>query len=215
MGSDAQRKTAQLFDLDQTIARSLFVSVNYPWEILSELKYKITGIAATLNQMGYEKVSGDIWLHESCKISKSAVIDGACIIGKGTEIRKGAYIRGPVIIGDDCIVGNSTEVKNSILFNGVQAAHFNYIGDSILGYCSHLGAGTILSNLRLDKSEIQINFGDKIIDTGLKKLGAIIGDFVEIGCNCVVNPGTIVGSYCRILPLLSIKGVIPKNSVIR
>lgn len=215
MESETKIGITKLFNLDQTLARDLFISVNYPWEILSGLEHKIAGIIATLNQVEYEKVAEDIWIHKSCKISKSAGIDGACIIGKGTEIRNGAYLRGPVIIGDNCIVGNSTEVKNSILFNGVQAAHFNYIGDSILGYRSHLGAGTILSNLRLDKREIRINLCDKIIDTGLRKLGAIIGDFVEVGCNCVINPGTIVGAYCRIFPLRSIKGVISQNSIIR
>lgn len=215
MESNTQIEIADLLDLDHTIAKDLFVSVTYPWEVLIDLDIKIVYVATKFNQVGYRKLSENVWTHESCKIAKSAVIEGPGIIGQNTEIRHGAYIRGPVIIGDNCVIGNSTEIKNSILFNNVQAPHFNYIGDSILGYHSHLGAGAILSNLRLDKQKIRITLPDTIIETDLTKLGAVVGNFVEIGCNCVLNPGTIIGPFCMISPLSCVKGVVPPNSVIK
>lgn len=215
MNSKIQIEIADLLDLEHTIAKYLFVSVTYPWEVLYGLGEKVVCIAATINHDEYRKVSENIWIHKSCKIAKSAVIEGPCIIGQNTEIRHGAYIRGPAIIGDNCVIGNSTEIKNSILFNNVQAPHFNYVGDSILGYHSHLGAGAILSNLRLDKQKIRITLSGKIIETGLTKLVAVVGNFVEIGCNCVLNPGTIIGPFCLILPLSCVKDVVPPNSVIK
>lgn len=215
MESYWQIKTTELFDLDQTIAKDIFLSYTFPWEVLSSLKDKIRFIVAALNQSEYREVAKEAWVHKSCKIAKSAMIEGPCLIGQNTEIRHGAYIRGSVIIGENCIIGNSTEVKNSILFNKVKASHFNYIGDSIVGYSSHLGAGAIFSNLRVDKLEVSIKLPTNIIETGLKKFGAAVGDFVELGCNCVLNPGTIIGKNCRIAPLMSLKGVIQSGSTIK
>ena len=181
----------------------------YPWQALEELKEYIIQLGSTLDINEYREIYPLIWAHKSAKIAPSAQICAPCIIDDGAEIRHCAYIRGSVIIGKDCAAGNSTELKNCILFDRVQAPHFNYIGDSILGFCAHLGAGAITSNVKCDKSPIFVNG----MDTGRKKLGAIVGDYVEIGCNSVLNPGTVIGKNSVIYPLSSVRGTVPEDSI--
>ncbi len=202
-------------DLDQTIAAQLFEQTTYPWEILPLIKDFVLEVGPTLSVDEYDQVEEDVWIAKSATIAKTATINGPAIIGPDTEVRPGAFIRGNALIGAGCVVGNSTEIKNDILFNNVQVPHYNYVGDSILGYKSHMGAGSITSNVKSDKTLVVVK--DKTtgeeIETGLKKFGAMLGDFVEVGCNSVLNPGTVIGSHSNVYPLSMVRGVVPANSI--
>ncbi len=202
-----------MYDLNQTIAFELFAGYSYPWEVLPEIGNFIMKLGESLPEDEYVKKRDDIWIARNAKISSTVSVKGPCIIGKNAEIRHCAYIRGNVIIGEDCVVGNSTELKNSLLFNRVQVPHYNYVGDSILGYKSHFGAGVITSNIKSDRTPVVIRFNAAKVDTGLIKVGALIGDNVEVGCNTVLNPGTIVGRSTNIYPLSMVRGYVPANSI--
>ncbi len=204
------RKYDELFNLEKTIAKDLLERVDNPWEVLPLIKDYILEIIPSLEN-DYIKLKDDVYVHKSVKINPSAYIDGPTIICEGTEIRHNAYIRGSVIIGKNCVIGNSTEVKNSILFDGVNCPHFNYVGDSVLGENAHTGAGVILSNVRSDKKNVKV----ESIETNLRKTGAIVGGNAEIGCNSVVCPGTIIGGNTSVYPLTMVKGVIPSNSIVK
>lgn len=202
-----------LFTLDKTIAKYLFEGVKYPWEVLSKIKDEIIAIGNRLDKDEYYCEDGNIWIAKSAKIAASACINGPAIIGENTEIRHCAYIRGNAIIGNNVVVGNSTELKNVILFDEVQVPHYNYVGDSILGYKAHMGAGSVTSNVKSDKSLIVVKSIGQEYKTNLRKFGAMIGDCAEIGCNAVLNPGTIVGAATIVYPLVMARGCIPKNSI--
>ena len=206
-------ETKSLYKTSNTsVAFEFIQSFKYPWQIIPLIESCILDIGKTLSK-DYYRIGESIWISKSAKIEKSASIDGPCIICENAEIRHSAYIRKNVIVGRNCVVGNSTELKNCILFDNVQAPHYNYVGDSILGYKSHLGAGAIISNLKGDKSEISIKYDEKTINTGLKKLGAMVGDFVEIGCGSVLNPGAIIGVNTNIYPLSSVRGCLSSNLI--
>ncbi|MDR1627149.1 MAG: UDP-N-acetylglucosamine pyrophosphorylase [Oscillospiraceae bacterium] len=204
-----------LFDLSKTIAEPLINKYDYPWEVLTEIKNYILEIGKTLSSSEYEKKGENIWISKNAHIALSSYISGPAIIQEGVEIRHCAYIRGNVIVGKHSVVGNSTEIKNSILFEETQAPHYNYVGDSILGYKSHLGAGSIMSNIKSDKTNIDIKSGKEKIKTNLRKIGAMIGDHSEIGCNAVMNPGTILGKNCCIYPLTMVRGYIEPNHIVK
>lgn len=186
-----------------------------PWEALSGLKDFIIGLGKSLDCNSYEEVSANVWVHKSAKVAPSAYLGAPCIVGENSEIRHCAFVRGSALVGCGCVVGNSTELKNVILFDGVQVPHYNYVGDSILGYKAHMGAGSITSNVKSDKTPVTVK-GDGIeIKTGLKKLGALLGDFTEIGCNSVLNPGTVTGRNVTVYPLSCVRGIIPENSILK
>lgn len=200
-------------DLNQTMAKETLESKEYPWEVLPLIHDMILEIGKTLSEEEYDHLEGDIWIAKSAKVAKTACINGPAIIGKNAEVRHCAFIRGNALVGEGAVVGNSTELKNVILFNKVQVPHYNYVGDSILGYGSHMGAGSITSNVKSDKTLVTIKVGDSIIETGIKKVGAMLGDHVEVGCGSVLNPGTVIGADTNIYPLSMTRGYIPKNSV--
>lgn len=202
-----------MFDLKETIATEIFNGCVYPWEALSRIGKEIVKIGATLSLDEYDKIGEDVWIAKSAKIAPSASISGPAIICKDAEIRHCAFIRGSAIVGEGAVVGNSTELKNVILFNKVQVPHYNYVGDSILGYKAHMGAGSITSNVKSDKSLVIVHSGELKIETGLKKFGAILGDHVEVGCNSVLNPGTVIGRNANIYPLSMVRGYIPEASI--
>ena len=202
-----------LYDLSQTIAKDIFKGSTYPWEVLPKIGDFIVELGNTLNKDEYNLVGDNVWIAKSAKIAPTAFIAGPTIIGKNAEIRHCAFIRGKAIVGENTVVGNSTELKNVILFNNVQVPHYNYVGDSILGYKSHLGAGSIISNVKSDKKLVVIKYLDEKIETNLKKVGAMIGNNVEVGCGSVLNPGTIIGKNSNIYPLSSVRGVVPENSI--
>ena len=206
-------KIINLFSLEETNAKNLLEQFEYPWEVLPRISDFIIKIGKTLDTKIYKEVSENVWIAKNAKIASTAYIQGPAIIGENTEIRHCAYIRGNAIVGNNCVVGNSTELKNVILFNNVQVPHYNYVGDSILGYKSHMGASSITSNVKSDKKLVVVKNGDKAIETGLKKFGAMIGDNVEVGCGSVLNPGTIIGKNTNIYPLSSVRGVIRQNSI--
>ena len=206
-------KIVNLYNLDETIAKDLLLKFTYPWETLPHIKDYILEIGNTLPKEEYDKVGEDVWIHKTAKVYETAYIHGPAIICKDAEIRHCAFIRANVIVGEGAVVGNSTELKNVILFNKVQVPHYNYVGDSILGYKAHMGAGSIMSNVKSDKKLVVIKDGKEQIETGIKKIGAMLGDEVEIGCGSVLNPGTIVGKHTNIYPLSSVRGVIPANSI--
>lgn len=202
-----------LFDLEQTIAAPLFEGVEYGWEVLPKIGEFILELGKTLPESEYIKKFDNIWIAKDATISQTVSIKGPAIIGKGAEIRHCAYLRGNVIIGEGAVVGNSTELKNVILFNKVQVPHYNYVGDSILGYKAHFGAGAITSNIKSDRTPITLRYNAEKVNTGLIKMGAMVGDHVEVGCNTVLNPGTIVGRESNIYPLSMVRGFIPAKSI--
>ena len=204
---------SRLFDLTETIAAELLRQYTYPWEVLTQISQYITKLGNTLSKDEYDQIGEDVWVAKSATIAPTASIHGPAIIGKNAEIRHCAFIRGNAIVGEGAVVGNSTELKNVILFNKVQVPHYNYVGDSILGFQSHMGAGAITSNVKSDKTLVSIRFEDQRIETGLKKMGAILGDHVEVGCQSVLNPGTIVGKNSNIYPLSSVRGYVPEQSI--
>ena len=206
-------KIKSLFDLDHTILKSYLEEFDYPWEALDLLSTAIIILGNRLDLNEYKLVKENVWVHKTAKIYPSAYIDGPTIICEGAEIRHGAFIRGSAVIGKNAVVGNSCEIKNSILFDFAQVPHFNYIGDSILGFKAHMGAGAVTSNLKQDKSNVVIHGNGFKIETGLKKVGAFLGDFVEVGCNSVLNPGTVIGKCSNIYPLSSVRGVVGENMI--
>lgn len=201
------------FDYSRTLAAPLFDGIEYPWEVLPRLESFILALGPMLPTDEFEQVSDNVWISRSAVVAPTASITGPCIIDSGAQIRHCAFIRGNVIVGKGTVVGNSCEVKNSLLFDEVEAPHFNYVGDSILGYKSHLGAGAITSNIKNDKKNVEVHFQLGSIETNMRKLGAIVGDGVQVGCNCVLNPGTVIGKGTRIYPLNSIRGWIDEKSI--
>lgn len=206
-------KIKNLYNLEETIAAEIFAESIYPWEVLPKIESFIIELGNTLSLEEYDKVGENVWIAKSATVAPTACINGPTIIGKNAEIRHCAFIRGKAIVGEGAVVGNSTELKNVILFNKVQVPHYNYVGDSILGYKSHLGAGSITSNVKSDKKLVVVKNDKEEIETGLKKFGAMIGDEVEVGCGTVLNPGTVIGRNTNIYPLSSVRKVIPANSI--
>ena len=204
-------KIEDLYDLDHTLAEKYLKNLINPWEALSQIKEMIYALGDTLSEDYIQRQTG-IWIHKTARVAPTASIASPCIIGAVTEVRHGAFIRGCALIGDDCVVGNSVELKNVILFDGVQVPHFNYVGDSILGYKAHMGAGAVTSNVKADKTPVVIH-GDSEIETKRKKVGAMLGDFVEVGCNSVLNPGAIIGRNSNVYPLSNVRGVVPADSI--
>lgn len=206
-------RTSELFDLTHTLAAPLLEKTEYPWEALADIGEFILALGPTLSPAEYDRVQENVWIARETEIYPTACIKGPCIIGPGTEVRPGVFIRGNALVGAGCVVGNSTELKNVILFDGVQVPHYNYVGDSILGYKAHMGAGSITSNVKSDKTLVVVKDGEGAIPTGRKKVGALLGDRVEIGCNSVLNPGTVVGRDSSVYPLSSVRGVIPAGCI--
>lgn len=206
-------KVYNLYNLEETIAKDLLKKVEYPWEALAKINDYILELGNKLDLNQYDKIGEDIWIAKTAKVMPTAYIHGPAIIGENAEVRHCAFIRGKVIVGEGAVVGNSTELKNVILFNKVQVPHYNYVGDSILGYKAHMGAGSITSNVKSDKKLVVVKNGENQIETGIKKIGAMIGDEVEIGCGSILNPGTVIGKNSNIYPLSSVRGVVPKNSI--
>ena len=205
-------KTHDLFDLTHTAAGAYLASFEYPWQALKGIRDMILALGPTLGEE-YSEVAPTVWVHKTAQIAPTAYLGAPCIIGAGTEVRHCAFIRGSALVGKDCVVGNSTELKNVILFDNVQVPHYNYVGDSILGYKAHMGAGSITSNIKSDRTLVVVKNGDEKMETGLKKFGAILGDRVEVGCNSVLNPGAVIGKNSNIYPLSSIRGAVPANSI--
>ena len=206
-------KITDLYNLEETMAKGIFNGCTYPWEVLPKIKDYILELGNSLNQEEYDKIGENVWISKTAKVAPTAYIAGPAIIGNETEIRHCAFIRGNAIVGNNCVVGNSTELKNVILFNNVQVPHYNYVGDSILGFHSHMGAGSITSNVKSDKTLVIVKNGEEKIETGLKKFGSMIGDNVEVGCGSILNPGSVIGRNSNIYPLSSVRGVIAPNSI--
>lgn len=211
-----QAKIVDLYDLEQTKAKEYLSRFTYPWEALAGIKTYILELSKTLGD-DYLEIAPEVWVHKTAKIAPTAYLGAPCIIGANTEVRHCAFIRGSALVGENCVVGNSVELKNVILFNNVQTPHYNYVGDSILGYRSHMGAGSITSNVKSDKTLVSVKSanGEEKIETGLKKMGAMLGDFVEVGCNSVLNPGTVIGRNSNVYPLSCVRGVVPANSIVK
>ena len=203
----------KLYDLEHTLAKEYLSQFTYPWEALSGIKETVIALGSKLGQ-DYEQISPQVWVHRTAKIAPTAYLGAPCIIGAETEVRHCAFIRGSALVGEGCVVGNSVELKNVILFDKVQVPHYNYVGDSILGYKSHMGAGSITSNVKSDKTLVVIH-GQQDIPTGIKKVGAMLGDFVEVGCNSVLNPGTVLGRHASVYPTSCVRGVIPENHIFK
>ena len=201
----------ELYDLDHTLAKEYLQNFTYPWEALKGIHDLILELGPTLKD--YKEIQPQVWVHPEAVVAPTAYLGAPCIIGPRTEVRHGAFIRGNALVGADCVVGNSVELKNVILFDHVQTPHYNYVGDSILGYYSHMGAGSITSNVKSDKTLVVVKDKEKAIETGLKKMGAMLGDHVEVGCNSVLNPGTVIGIDTNIYPLSRVRGVVPPHSI--
>lgn len=208
-------KITSLYDLKETIAESLLCKKTYPWEVLPLIGEYITTLGNILSSKDYDNPSTNVWIHKSATVAPTASITGPCIICEDAQIRHCAFIRGNAIVGEGAVVGNSCELKNVILFNKVQVPHFNYVGDSILGYKAHMGAGSITSNVKSDKTLVTISIDGKKIETGLKKFGAMLGDYVEVGCNSVLNPGTVIGPHSNIYPVSSVRGYVAPDSIMK
>ena len=205
-------RIVDLFDLSHTLAKTYLEGFEYPWEALAGIKSLILELGKKLPKAEYDEVKENVWVHKSAKIFDSAYLGGPCIIGANTEVRQCAFIRGSALIGSDCVIGNSVELKNVIIFDSCQVPHFNYVGDSILGFHAHMGAGAITSNIKADKKNIVVH-GDEEYETGLRKMGAMLGDFVDVGCNSVLNPGTVIGRNTNVYPMSCIRGVVKENSI--
>ncbi|MBP5379542.1 MAG: UDP-N-acetylglucosamine pyrophosphorylase [Ruminococcus sp.] len=206
-------KINQLYDLSHTAAKDYLSKFTYPWEALKGISEFIITLGKTLSPDEYDNPSENVWVHKTAKVFPTAYLGSPCIIGANTEVRHGAFIRGSALVGENCVVGNSVELKNVILFDNVQTPHYNYVGDSILGYKSQMGAGSITSNVKSDKTNVIVKSDDEKIETGIKKIGAMLGDFVEVGCNSVLNPGTVIGRNSNIYPTSCVRGVIPSDSI--
>ena len=202
---------SDLYDLEHTLAKEYLAGFQYPWEALKGIKEMILALGSQLPEE-YEQVSQHVWVHRSAAVAPTAYLGAPCIIDANTEVRHCAFIRGSALVGENCVVGNSVELKNVILFDHVQVPHYNYVGDSILGYNAHMGAGSVTSNVKSDKSPVVIH-GESDIPTGLKKVGAMLGDFVEVGCNSVLNPGTVIGRNSNVYPLSSVRGLVPAGCI--
>lgn len=202
-------------ELSHTISAELFSKYVYPWELLGELKEYIAEKGKTLSPDEYTEIAENVWVGKNVSVAPTATLNGPAIIGSNTEIRPGAFLRGSIIVGEGCVIGNSTELKNCIIFDSVQVPHFNYVGDSVLGYKSHMGAGSVTSNVKSDKTLVSINVNGEKLETGRKKLGAILSNNVEVGCNSVLNPGTVIGANSNVYPLSSVRGYIPANSIFK
>ena len=205
-------KTTDLYDLKHTLAAGYLAGFEYPWQALKGIKELILSLGPELGE-DYQEVQPTVWVHKTAIVAPTAYLGAPCIIGANTEVRHCAFIRGSALVGENCVVGNSVELKNAILFDNVQVPHYNYVGDSILGYKSHMGAGSLTSNVKSDKTLVVVKDGAETIETGLKKFGAMVGDFVEVGCNSVLNPGTVVGRNSNIYPTSCVRGVVPANSI--
>ena len=206
-------KVSQLLDLSHTMAAEYLAQFEYPWEALAGIKDLILELGETLPAGEYEQTAPQVWVHRTAKVAPTAYLGAPCIIGPETEVRHCAFVRGSALVGANCVVGNSVELKNVILFDNVQTPHYNYVGDSILGYKSHMGAGSITSNVKSDKTLVVVRDGETRIETGRKKFGAILGDFVEVGCNSVLNPGTVLGRGVSVYPTSSVRGAIPPGCI--
>lgn len=204
----------ELYDLNHTLAKGYLTQFTYPWEALAGIKEMILTLGQTLDPEEYEEREPQVWVHRTATVAPTAFLGAPCIIGPDTEVRHGAFVRGSALVGANCVVGNSVELKNVILFDNVQTPHYNYVGDSILGYRSHMGAGSITSNVKSDKTLVVVH-SEPPVETGLKKFGAMLGDFVEVGCNSVLNPGTVIGRNSNIYPLSCVRGVIPADSIVK
>ena len=202
-----------LYSLEHTLAADYLRQYTYPWEALKGIKAEIIRLGEGLDKTQYTEVAPQVWVHVTATIAPTAYLGAPCIIGAKTEVRHGAFVRGSALVGEGCVVGNSVELKNVIIFDSVQVPHYNYGGDSILGYKSHMGAGSITSNVKSDKTLVVVRSGEEAIETGLKKMGAMLGDLVEVGCNSVLNPGTVIGRESNIYPLSSVRGVVPEKSI--
>ena len=207
-------KIQELYDLDHTLAKDYLNQFEYPWQALKGIKDFILQTGPSLSDE-YEQIKENVWVHKSATVFESAYLGAPCIIGANTEVRHGAFIRGSALIGDNCVVGNSVELKNVILFDCVQTPHYNYVEDSILGYKSHMGAGSITSNVKSDKTLVVVHDGEMNYETGLKKFGAMLGDYVEVGCNSVLNPGTVIGVHSNVYPVSCVRGVVPDHSIVK
>lgn len=205
--------TSELYDLSHTLAAPLLSATRYPWEALDGIKDFVCRLGETLPEDEYDHPAPDIWIAKGVKMAPNVSVSGPCIIGRGTELRPGAFIRGSVLIGEGCVVGNSVELKNAILFDGVQVPHFNYVGDSVLGYKSHLGAGAVTSNVKSDKTPVAVRDGEEKIETGRKKVGAMVGDRTEVGCNSVLCPGSVLGPDAQVYPTSCVRGVLPARHI--
>ncbi len=206
---------SDLYDLKHTLAKDYLAQFHYPWEALDGIKEMILSLGRELDPAEYDEVSDKVWVHRTAIVAPTAFLGAPCILGVGTEVRHCAFIRGSALVGENCVVGNSVELKNVILFDNVQTPHYNYVGDSILGYRSHMGAGSITSNVKSDKTTVKVRIEDETIETGLKKFGAMLGDFVEVGCNSVLNPGTVIGRESNVYPLSCVRGVVPAHSIFK
>lgn len=202
----------ELYDLEHTLAKSYLAGFTYPWEALKGIKDFILRLGSGLGE-DYVQVSPQVWVHRTATVAPTAFLGSPCIIGAGTEVRHCAFVRGSALVGENCVVGNSVELKNVILFDNVQVPHYNYVGDSILGYKSHMGAGSLTSNVKSDKTLVVVKSQTEQVPTELKKFGAMLGDFVEVGCNSVLNPGTVIGRHTNIYPTSCVRGVVPANSI--
>ena len=210
-----EMKITELFDTSHTIAAKLFEGKTYPWEVLEDIGSFIEELGPTLPQNEYRKVGKNIWIHRTARLAPTIAMGGPAIICAHADVRQSAFIRGRVIVGEGAVVGNSCEIKNAVLFDGVQVPHFNYVGDSILGYGAHMGAGAVTSNLKSDKTLVQVKMGKEVINTNRKKMGAMVGDEAEVGCNSVLCPGTILGKKAQIYPASCVRGVVPENSIFK
>ena len=205
-------RTTDLYDMTHSLAGNYLSGFDYPWQALSGIKQLILTLGPTLGE-DYTEITPTVWVHKTASVAPTAYLGAPCIIGAGTEVRHCAFIRGSALVGENCVVGNSVELKNVILFDNVQVPHYNYVGDSILGYMSHMGAGSITSNVKSDKKLVVVKNGEEKMETGLKKFGAMLGDFVEIGCNSVLNPGTVIGRHSNVYPTSCVRGMIPENCI--
>lgn len=206
---------SEMYDLTHTLAADYLRRFTYPWEALAGIKQLICDLGAQLDPAEYQEIAPQVWVHRTAVVAPTAYLGTPCIIGPETEVRHGAFVRGSALVGAHCVVGNSVELKNVILFDNVQTPHYNYVGDSILGYKSHMGAGSITSNVKSDKTLVVVRCGEEAMETGLKKMGAMLGDRVEVGCNSVLNPGTMIGRDSNVYPLSCVRGVVPPESIFK